>query len=180
MKNLKKKLMKSLIEDQNKKIEQILENINKQNERTNQILTDLNNNLLKNINGKDINKKKSISYTHKNINNNKNELVINENNIINDNSEKDRKDIENIDIIVLKEQIKYIDILVPENLVYKYILNRFYEPILTANYNCLDNKCGGVIRIRYKYVEKDIMQIIIEKEDLIKEHNIPYTIHNYS
>ena len=56
-----------------------------------------------------------------------------------------------------------MDISGINNLMYKYSLNRIYKPTLTVNYNCLDTKCEGRLRIKYKYLDNDIRQITIEK-----------------
>ena len=56
-----------------------------------------------------------------------------------------------------------MDISGINNLMYKYSLNRIYEPTLTVNYNCLDTKCEGRLRIKYKYLDNDIRQITIKK-----------------
>ena len=54
-----------------------------------------------------------------------------------------------------------------------------YKPILTANYNCIDIKCKNRLRIKYTFYKNENKEIIIEKNDMITEHDLPYINYNY-
>ena len=84
-----------------------------------------------------------------------------------------------IDYEDLKQKIKYIENNDNTNNTYKYYLNKFYIPTLTANYNCLDSKCKGRLRIEYVFIDGDFKDITISQKINIAEHDIKYTNHNY-